>query len=80
MPTLKVGELDNFTYLMENTKFSSNSNASWAWWLEDASSDNSTHTLMVTGGSHFTGYDTASNANGTGVRPAIEVSKKNIEY
>ena len=80
MPTLKVGELDNFTYLMENTKFSSNSNASWAWWLEDASSDNSTHALMVTGGSHFTGYDTASNANGTGVRPAIEVSKSNIEY
>ena len=30
IPTWKIGELDNFTYLLENTTFSSGKNASWA--------------------------------------------------
>ena len=80
IPTWKVGELDNFTYLLENTKFSSNGNSAWAWWLENARSDNSTDAWLVDGGHRVVNINTVSNAVGLGVRPAIEVSKANIEY
>ena len=78
IPTWKTGELDNFTYLLENTKFASNSNSVWAWWLENARSDNSTNAWNVNGRSRIVSYGTVSDSNG--VRPAIEVSKTNIEY
>ena len=80
IPTWKVGELDNFTYLLENTKFSSNSNSAWAWWLENTCSDNSTHAWIIYGYDRLVNNDTVLNVNGTAVRPAIEVSKSNIEY
>ena len=80
IPTWKVGELDNFTYLLENTKFSSNGNSAWAWWLENARSDNSTDAWLVDGSHRVVNNNTVSNAVGLGVRPAIEVSKTNIEY
>lgn len=80
IPTWKVGELDNFTYLLENTKFSSNGNSAWAWWLENARSDNSTDAWLVDGSHRVVNINTVSNAVGLGVRPAIEVSKANIEY
>ena len=80
IPDWKVGELDNFTYLLENTKFASNSNSAWAWWLENARSDNSTGAWIVYGSHRSVYNDTVSNAGGLGVRPAIEVSKTNIEY
>ena len=80
IPTWKVGELDNFTYLLENTKFASNSNSAWSCWLENARSDNSTGAWNVSGGNRNVNYSTVSNAGVNGVRPAIEVSKTNIEY
>lgn len=80
IPTWKVGELDNFTYLLENTKFSSNGNSAWAWWLENARSDNSMDAWLVDGSHRVVNINTVSNAVGIGVRPAIEVSKANIEY
>jgi len=80
IPTLKVGELDNFIYLLENTKFSSNGNAAWAWWLENARSDNSTNAWNVDGTNRNVNHGAVSDAGGYGVRPAIEVSKSNIEY
>ena len=80
IPTWKVGELDNFTYLLENTKFSSNGNSAWAWWLENARSDNSTDAWLVDGSHRVVNINTVSNVVGLGVRPAIEVSKANIEY
>ena len=80
IPTWKVGELDNFTYLLENTKFASNSNSVWAWWLENARSDNSTNAWNVNGSYRYVTDNTFSNDGGLAVRPAIEVLKTNIEY
>ena len=80
IPTFKVGELDNFTYLLENTPFASNGNSAWAWWLENARSNNSTDTWSVFGNGRNVYDYTASHTGDTGVRPAIEVSKKNIDY
>ena len=80
IPTWKVGELDNFTYLLENTKFSSNGNAALAWWLENARSDYSTGAWYVDGSYRYVSSSSVSNAGVIGVRSAIEVSKTNIEY
>ena len=80
MPTFKVGELDNFTYLMENTKFSSDSNSAWTWWLENARSDNSICAWYLNGYHRLVTNDIVSYAGLVGVRPVIEVSKKNIDY
>ena len=80
IPTGKVGELDNFTYLLENTKFASNSNATWAWWLENARSDDFSRAWHVNGSSRNVSHSTVLNAGDLGVRPTIEVSKTNIEY
>ena len=80
VPTWKVGELDNFTYLLENTKFSSNGNASWAWWLENVRSDSSLSAWYVLGNNRYVYDYTVSYADDIGVRPVIEVSKTNIEY
>ena len=79
IPTGKVGELDNFTYLLENTKFASN-NAAWAWWLENVRFDDSSRAWHVNGSSHNVSHSTVLNASDLGVRPAIEVLKTNIEY
>ena len=80
IPTWKVGELDNFTYLLENTKFASNSNSAWAWWLENARSDHSADAWIVDGRGRDVSLDAVSNAGGYGVRPAIEVLKSDISY
>ena len=80
IPTWKVGELDNFTYLLENTKFSSNGNAAWAWWLENARSDTSASAWRVLGDYNNVNSYTVSYAGGYGVRPAIEVLKSDISY
>ena len=80
IPDSKVGELDNFTYLLENTKFASNSNSAWGWWLENARSDSSVSVWDVNGISRYVNSNTVSIAGGSGVRPAIEVLKSNIEY
>ena len=80
IPDWKIGELDNFTYLLENTKFASNSNTAWAWWLENALSDNSTGAWYVDGHCRYVSGNTVSDAGVRGIRPAIEVSKTNIEY
>ena len=78
VPTWKAGEIDNFVYLLENTIFSSNKNNAWAWWLESSHSVDSTIAWLVNGSTRLVGTGTVSNSNG--VRPAIEVSKINIEY
>ena len=80
IPTWQTGELDNFTYLLENTTFASDSNAAWSWWLESARSTYSTLAWDVSGIYRYVGSHTISNDVYHGVRPAIEVSKSNIEY
>ena len=80
IPTWKVGELDNFTYLLENTKFASRSNSAWAWWLENARSDSSTLAWYVRGSNRYVSSYAVSIAGDYGVRPAIEVLKSDISY
>ena len=80
VPTWQVGELNNFTYLLENTKFSSNSNTAWAWWLENSQSDKSDYAWLVQGSHSFVNDGVISNAADVSVRPAIEVSKSDINY
>ena len=80
IPTWQVGELDNFNYLFENTKYSNGSNAAWAWWLENPHSGYSDDAGGVGGYYRDVGIDPANNAGNIGVRPAIEVLKSNIEY
>ena len=80
IPTWKVGELDNFTYLLENTKFSSNDNAAGSLWLENVRTDTSANAWSMYGSYRYVHGDPVSYAGGYGVRPAIEVSKTNIEY
>lgn len=80
IPTMKVGELDNSIYLLENTKFASNNNAVWVWWLESARSDNSVSARDVYGSDRYVTSDLVQLADVSGVRPAIEVLKTNIEY
>ena len=80
IPTWNSGELDSFTYLLENTKFSSNSNVAYALWLENARSDNFEPVWFIYSKYRYVSNGTASNINDLGVRPAIEVSKTNIEY
>ena len=78
IPTFQVGELDNFTYLLENTSFSNENN--FAWWLENVRSDNSRQAWSVNGYYRTVYGNTVEDISSTGVRPAIEVSKTNIEY
>ena len=80
LPTWKVGELDNFTYLLENTKFSTNSNSSYAWWLETPRSDHSTNVWIMYGYRRYVYNSPVSRSDEYGVRPVIEVSKNYISY
>ena len=80
IPTWQVGELDNFNYLFENTKYSNGSNAAWAWWLENPHSGYSDGAWYVHGHSRHVNLNTVSRAGDFGVRPAIEVLKSNISY
>ena len=80
IPTLKTGELDNFNYLLENTKYSNASNAAYACWLENSHSDNSVSAYFVDVGYRNINNNAVSHAGRFSVRPAIEVLKSNIEY
>ena len=80
IPTWKVGELDNFTYLLENTKFASDGNTAWSWWLENSRSDKIDSVWYVSGNGRLVSSDPVSSFSDRAIRPAIEVSKTNIEY
>ena len=80
IPTWQVGELDNFNYLLENTKYSNDSIGNYGYWLENPHSGDSGHAWIVSGDNRRVGNGTVSSAGGFGVRPAIEVLKSNIEY
>ncbi len=80
IPTLEVGELNNAIYLMENTRFSSKNNGPWAWWLENSSSNYSNVAQNASGNTCNVNGNYVQDAGGNGVRPAIEVSKINIDY
>ena len=80
IPTWQDGELDNFNYLLENTKYSNGSNAALAWWLENPHSGYSGSAWIVYVSHRNVDNHYVSDAEVYGVRPAIEVLKSNIEY
>ena len=80
IPTLQAGELDNFNYLLENTKYSNASIGNYGYWLENPRSGNSAGAWLVHGHARDVASSTVSNAGDYGVRPAIEVLKSNISY
>ena len=80
IPTWQDGELDNFNYLLENTKYSNASIGNYGYWLENPLSGYSDYAWYVSGNSRHVSSSTVSNAGDLGVRPAIEVLKSNIEY
>ena len=80
IPTWKAGELDNFTYLLENTDFASDSNSVESWWLENACSEKYVNVLFVRGALRQVYDNSAALTGGFAVRPVIEVSKTNISY
>ena len=75
-----TGELDNCNYLMENTKYSNSSLASYGYWLETPRAFNSYPVWGVYGLTRSVRSDNASNSSNDGVRPVIEVVKSNISY
>ena len=79
IPTWNVGKLETVNYLMENTKYSSDDNAAYAWWLENPFYSSSSSALYIHGWTYIDNYSSVS-VDKYGVRPAIEVSKTDIDY
>ena len=80
IPDWILGELDKYIYLLENTKFSSDNNLVLSWWLENARSDSSEDAYYVHSHTRSVSNKPVSNSSDRSVRPAIEVSKINIDY
>ena len=79
IPTWQAGELNNYAYLLENTKFS-NSNFPNAWWLETSFLNDNDAVSAISGSINRIYGQYVNYSNELSVRPAIEVSKSNIEY
>ena len=73
-------ELAKCNYLLENTKYSSASNGTVGYWIESPDSSEPHNALYVDSSTRKRSSYYKSDKNFTGVRPAIEVSKKNISY
>ena len=67
-------------YLMENTKYSSSSLKTYGGWLESPDASRSDRAWSVAATTRRVSNDHVDYANAAGVRPAIEVSKTNIDY
>ena len=80
IPTRQAGELDNFNYLLENTKYSNASIGNYGYWLENPHSGLSDNAWSVSGDIRRVYGNPVSDAGFYGVRPAIEVLKSNISY
>ena len=75
------GELNGCNYLMENTKYSNSGIYNLGYWLENPHSDYYYSAWFVSVDlQSVRRCDAVSNSIVIGVRPAIEVSKSNIEY
>ena len=79
IPTLKVGAFDKFNYLIENTKFS-NADFADSWWIENSYFNDSIHAWLISGFTRNINIYNVQHDKDFGVRPAIEVSKTNIDY
>ena len=80
--SVAVGELSSkCKYLMENTIYSSSSLKTYGVWLESPSASESNYAWHVHAVARYVSNSNyVANARGIGVRPAIEVSKTNIDY
>mgnify|MGYP004461661613 CR=1 FL=1 len=81
--TSQIGALDNCEYLIENTKFSSDNNGNYGYWLETPTSSDATNAWYIKGhgGSNRNiANRTTSGNTSLGVRPVIEVKKADIDY
>ena len=78
--TWKTGELDNCNYLFENTRYSG-INGYWGYWLENPfiGTPNG-HAWYAEGDGRYISIQPVSTTSLIGVRPVIEVSRKNIDY
>ena len=74
------GELDSCYYLMENTKYSKDSLASYGYWMETPHSNDLSLVWIVSGKNRYASHNYANYASGNGVRPTIDVSKSKIIY
>ena len=79
LPTWQNGELSNQNYLFENTIYS-NDSRTLAWWLETPQSDHYSMIYHVNGIGRKIDHYSSNSFSSAGVRPAIEVSKKDINY
>ena len=74
------GELDSCSYLMENTTYSGSSIGNYGYWIENPLSGYSKFAWHVDSYHHYVGDGIVSSALDYGVRPVIEILKKNIGY
>lgn len=75
-----VGELDECNYLLENTKFSSKTITSYAYWLENPASTAGRSAWFVAGNLRAVSAADTLDSSAYSVRPAIEVQKSDISY
>lgn len=76
-----VGELSRqCKYLMENTKYSSDSNKAYGEWLESPRTGDSNLVWYVDGYDRYVSNNYTINSDINGVKPAIEIAKSNISY
>lgn len=76
------GELDSCSFIMENTKFTNDSNATQGFWLETpytgSTNTNNVHTIYSS--YRDVGSGESDILGSYGVRPVIEIYKSRIEY
>ena len=73
-------ELDNCNYFLENTKYSSNNIFNRGYWLENPLSSNTGVAFQIRIDYRNVNTNSVERSDYFGVRPVIEVSKKNINY
>ena len=78
--SFNYGELDSCNFLIENTNYSSDNIKNTGFWLESPYSGDSVNVWYITSKQRVQSYRGSYDDTGIGVRPVIEVSKKNIEY
>ena len=67
-------------FLMENTKYSNSTLATYGPWLETPNASYSFNAWVVYGYGRLVTYDAVNFASSLGVRPAIEVAKSRIDF
>lgn len=77
--SFSIGELDQCTYLLENTKYETSSIGNYGYWLENPVSNLSSSAFSISGSDRYVGSLYTNNTSYYGVRPVIEVPKIRID-